>query len=463
MPAQNTDLSETPEDIPAATGLSDERIATILTALHENHPDEVTAYLRALNAPETADLLHKTGEEDRRKILEDYGDAFEPLVFSELDSGLRETILPAMPPRKVAAIVSALDSDDALDLIAGLAPDTRHDIIRNLSANIRLAIEEGLTFPEDSAGRLMQREYVAIPQFWTVGKTIDYLRAADDLPNDFYDLIVIDPAHHVVGEIPLNRLVRAVRSEKIENLTLDRSHNIPADMDQEEAALIFRREGIGSAPVVDADGRLLGVITVDDIINVIDAEAQEDILKLAGVAGGDLYRAILSTTGSRFKWLLINLLTAIAASIVISFFDATIQQVIALAILMPIVASMGGNAGTQSLTVAVRALASKQLSKANMWRIVWKETLVGMINGAGFAVILGILTALWFGNPLLGAIIAAATILNLAVAGLSGAGIPILLSRMGSDPAVSSTVVLTTVTDIVGFFGFLGLASLFLV
>ena len=234
-------------------------------------------------------------------------------------------------------------------------------------------------------------------------------------------------------------------------------------MDQEEVTYLFRREGLNSAPVVDSDNRLIGLITVDDIIDVIDEEAEEDIMKLAGVEGGDLYRAILSTTGSRFRWLFVNLMTAIAASIVISMFDATIQEVVALAILMPIVASMGGNAGTQALTVAVRALATKELSNTNMFRVIGKETVVGTLNGIGFAIIMGVIAALWFGSTTLGFVIAGAMVINLIIAGLSGAGIPILLSKMGSDPALSSTVLLTTITDIVGFFGFLGLASIFLV
>ena len=444
-------------------GLSDAEIAAILDALWEEQDDRLNALMAELNIADTAELLSKIPAEDRRALLEKYGEKFDPYVFSELDENLSREALSALPARKVAAILSELDSDDALDLIINFDPVFQTDIIRYLSAKTRLAIEEGLTFPEDSAGRLMQREYVAIPQFWTVGKTIDYLRAASEtLPDEFLDLIVIDPSYHVVGEIPLSRLVRSRRPEKIESLTLDEVHTIPALMDQEEVAYLFRREGIGSAPVVDEDGRLLGVITIDDVIEVVNEEAQEDLLKLAGVEGGDLYRAVLSTTGSRFKWLFVNLLTAILASFVISVFDATIQQVVALAVLMPIVASMGGNAGTQALTVAVRALATRELSGANGLRLVWKESLVGLLNGSAFAVIMGIIAALWFASPVLGGVIAAAMIVNLIFAGLCGAGIPLALNRFGIDPALASTVFLTTVTDVVGFFGFLGLASLFL-
>ena len=279
---------------------------------------------------------------------------------------------------------------------------------------------------------------------------------------DFFDVIVITPTYHVAGEIPLNRLIRSPRKEKLQNLTLDELHIIPADMDQEDVARLFKRESLGSAPVVDDNERLIGVITIDDVINVIHEEAEEDILKLGGVDQSDLYRAILSTTRSRFSWLFVNLITAILASIVISFFDATIEQIVALAVLMPIVASMGGNAGTQALTVAVRALATKELSSTNAARVVWKETLVGALNGMAFAIIIAVTTALWFQSTGLGVVIGLAMIINLIAAGVFGASIPIILSKMGADPALASTVFLTTATDVIGFFVFLGLAASFL-
>lgn len=445
-----------------SVGLSDERIADIVNALHDDI--NIAADIKNLNTSDCVDLIHKISPEDRQKLFALYHKEIDPYIMVLIDPELRQSALNVMPAFRVAEIVSALDSDDALDLIINLDDDFQKDIIRKLSARMRVAIEEGLSFPEDSAGRLMQREYVAVPEFWTVGKAIDFLRAAnpEDLPEDFYDIIVITPNYHVAGEIPLSRLVRAKRSEKLQNLTLDETHPIPATMDQEEVALIFRRESLGSAPVVDSDDRLIGVITVDDIIDVINEEAQEDILKLAGLDGGDLYRAVLSTTGNRFRWLFVNLITAIIASMVIALFDTTIENIVALAVLMPIVASMGGNAGTQALTVAVRALATKEVSRTNAWRIIWKETLVGTLNGIGFAFIMGIIAALWFSDPMLGGVIAVAMVVNLIVAGLCGASIPILLQKMGTDPAVSSTVFLTTVTDVVGFFGFLGLASLLL-
>ncbi|MCB9981295.1 MAG: magnesium transporter [Rhodospirillales bacterium] len=455
--AENT----TTEDV--SFTLSDDEIRATLNALHAEDSDTIHAVLEELSSADTAELLAKAPPEDRHEIIHMYGDTLEPDVFSEMDTELRRTTLEQMPAAQVAAIIAALESDDALDLIETFDEAFQKEIIRKLSAKTRVALEEGLSFPEESAGRLMQREVVAVPQFWTVGKTIDYLRAAaSDLPEDFFDLFVIDPAYHVKGHIPLNKLIRARRAGKIEDLTMEDTHPVPADMDQEEVAHLFRRENIVSAPVVDNDNRLLGVITIDDVIDVIDEEAQEDLLKLAGVDQADLYRAVLSTTGTRFRWLFINLLTAILASLVISFFDATIEQIVALAVLMPIVASMGGNAGTQALTVAVRALATRELSETNTARIIWKETLVGSLNGLAFAVITGAITAAWFASPMLGLVIAAAMIINLLVAGIFGAAIPVFLSRTGADPAVASTVFLTTVTDVVGFFAFLGLAAIFL-
>ncbi len=441
--------------------LTDGQIMDMIASVRAQDSDTVCTFLNDLSVADTAELIAKVNDDDRHELLSMYGENIDPSVFTEMDPELCKNALSSIPPGQVATIISALESDDALELVINLDQDFQQDILRKLSVKIRTAVEEGLSFPKDSAGRLMQREVVAVPEFWTVGKTVDYLRdAADDLPEEFFDIFVINPAYHVVGQIPLNKIVRAGRDDKIETLTLDEIHPIPADMDQEEVAHIFRRDDTASEPVVDENGRLIGVITIDDIVDVIDEEAQEDLLKMAGVDKGDLYRAVLSTTGTRFRWLFINLLTAILASIVISFFDATIDEIVALAILMPIVASMGGNAGTQALTVAVRGLATRELSGANTWRIIGKETIVGTLNGIAFAVIAGTVAALWFGSTMLGLVIAMAMVINMFVAGLFGAGIPILLDRFGSDPAVSSTVFLTTITDVVGFFAFLGLAAL---
>ncbi len=444
-------------------GLSDDAIREILETLQNEDAEKLDILLDDLTTSDKAELLEKVTLENRQALMLGFSQHFNADVIAILQEEIRSSVLEKMPAEQVAKIISDLDSDDALDIVGSLDEEFQQEIMRKLSAKIRMALQEGLNFPEDSAGRLMQREFVAIPQFWTVGKTIDYLRAAKDtLPDDFYDLIVIDPGHHVVGEIPLNKLVRAQRSVKIDDLTLDEVHPIPATMDQEEVATLFRNENLASAPVVDEDGRLIGIITYDDVIFVIDEEAEEDLLKLGGVKEDDLYRNIVTTATSRSRWLLINLFTAFLAASVISLFDATIEKIVALAILMPIVAGMGGNAGTQAMTVAVRAIATNEISGANAWRVIGKETAVGVLNGMVFAILIGIIAGFWFHDAGIGTVIAAAMIINLIVAGFFGSSIPVVLNRLNIDPAVASSVFLTTMTDVIGFFAFLGLASIFL-
>jgi magnesium transporter len=454
-------ITDSADDAPFL--LTDREIRDITDAVRAQDTDMVHAILEGMPPFDIADLIAKVTDEERRELLLMCAETMNPIVFAEMDSELRRAALSALSADQVAEIISRLESDDALGLVLDLDPEFRHEIIRKLSAKTRLAVEEGLNFPEHSAGRLMQRELVAVPQFWTVGKTIDYLReAGEDLPEDFFDIFVIDPAYHVLGQIPLNRVIRSKRPVKMEDLALDEIKPIPATMDQEELAHIFRRGDITSAPVVDDNNRLLGVVTIDDIVDVIDDEAEEDLLKLAGVDQDDMYRAVLSTSALRFRWLFVNLLTAFLAAGVVSLFGATIEKVVALAILMPIVAGMGGNAGTQALAVAVRAIALRELSGTNAARAVFKEALVGFINGCLFAFLVGVIAASWFQNPMLGVVIGAAMIINLVVAGFFGAFIPVLLNRIGSDPAVASGVFLTAVTDVVGFFAFLGLAAILL-
>jgi magnesium transporter len=461
---QNTSLSAVNDNDAAAVGLSDADIQDIMESLQREDGYAVQVAIEELSPADAAELLSKISDEDRQKLLEEHASAIEPETFAELPSELHKKTLEAMPPLEVAAIISELDSDDALNLIGNLEQDFQKEVIRKLSWKTRHNLEEGLTFPENSAGRLMQREFVSIPQFWTVGKTIDYLRAAaQDLPDEFFDLFVISPTHQVMGQIPLNRLVRSKRSEKMESLVLDEIHAIPAAMDQSEAAELFQRDNLTSAPVVDEEGRLIGVITIDDVIDVVQTEAQEEVLKLGGVGEDDLYRSIIPTSYFRSQWLFINLLTAFLASWVVSLFSNTIEQVVALAALMPIVAGMGGNAGTQTLAVIVRAIAIRELSGTNAPRAVYKEAVVGFLNGVSFAIITGTAILFWFHSPMLGLVIGMAMIINLIAAGVFGAVIPIILDRMGFDPAISSAVFLTTVTDIVGFFSFLGLATVLLV
>jgi magnesium transporter len=336
-------------------------------------------------------------------------------------------------------------------------------VLEPLAPIHRTLIEEGLSYPENSAGRLMQRQVAAVPADWTVGKTIDYLRDADDLPADFFDLFLIDPERRPIGTIPLSRVLRTPRGVALTEIMRSDMRMISAELDQEEVAFLFRQRDLISAPVIDAEGRLLGVITVDDVVDVIHEEHEEDIMGLAGVGTeDDRFHAIRDTIRSRFVWLTIHLVAAIAASAIISRFAGTIEELVALAILMPIVATMGGTAGIQALTVAVRAIAAKELTATNALRSIRKEILVSSLNGLLFGVLIGGLAWAWFGSPALGGVIALAMVINLLAAGLTGSVLPVVLQRAGFDPAVASSALLTSVTDVVGFYVFLALAAVLL-
>lgn len=381
-------------------------------------------------------------------------------MLPELDEVVRDDIIDQLSPAELAAAVSELDSDDAVQLVEDLSEEDQRVLLAAIPATDRAAVEVGLAYPENSAGRLMQRELVAVPASWTVGRLIDHLRTASDLPDEFYDIYVIDSARAPLGCVALSRVARTQRPVIIRDIMGSDLKLVPAEMDQEEVGYLFHHYDLVSAPVVDAEGRLIGVITVDDVVDVIEEEAEEDILRLGGVSETDIHESLLSTTRRRFVWLLVNLGTAILASVVIGLFEATIEQMVALAVLMPIVASMGGNAGTQTLTVAVRGLATKDLSATNALRIVNKEVLVGCLNGVFFAILAGAVATLWFDDPVLGIIIGAAMVFNLIVAALAGICIPLCLARLGIDPAVAAGVFLTAVTDVIGFFAFLGLAAI---
>jgi len=444
-------------------GVSPELVQGVRESLQEGRLAEARTLIAGLHAADLADLVEQIGPEQRGALIDLLRPDFDAEIFAYLSQSLREVVLDQLEPKELAAAVAELESDDAIDLIEDLDTNQQREILDNLPPETRAVVEEGLTFPEDSAGRLMSRDLVSVPQFWTVGRTLDYLRTeTDNLPEDFYDIFIVDPMHRVVGAVPLSRIMRQKRSVRLTDILTEDIRTVQATTDQEEVAFLFRQYGLVSAPVVDASGRLLGVITVDDVVDVIDEEAEDDLLKLSGVPDTDIYRAVLDTTRSRFSWLFVNLLTAILASGVISMFEATIAHVVALAVLMPIVASMGGNAGTQTLTVAVRALAMRELSEANAVRVVFKEALVGTINGMLFAMLIGVVAGLWFGDHLIGLVIGIAMIVNLFVAGLCGTLIPLGLAKLKIDPAVASAVFLTTVTDVVGFFAFLGLAALIL-
>lgn len=436
-------------------------IDRIEDALDAGKLNRVEKTIATLHSADLADLLEQLHPDDRRIVINlirpQLGD--EPEVLSYLNDEVRDEVVALLHPEEVASALAEMESDDALALIEDLDKADREKILASMPTSARLLVEEGLTFPEDSAGRLMQREMVAVPMFWTVGKTIDFLRTSGDLPNDFYMIFMIDPKYRPVGGALLSRILRSRRSVKLADLMDEEVRTIPASMDREEVAFLFRQYGLVSAPVVDEAGKLLGVITVDDVVEVIEEENQEDMLKLGGVQEEDRLSSVANTARSRFSWLGINFLTAVLASAVIAFFEATIAQIVALAVLMPIVASMGGNAGTQTMTVTVRGLATKELAGRSARRMVVKELAVGAINGVLFALIVGLVAGLWFADPWMGVVIGLAMIITLVVAGLTGALIPLALDKMNIDPAVASGVFLTTVTDVVGFFTFLGLAA----
>ncbi|MFG6582268.1 magnesium transporter [Sulfitobacter sp. 1A12779] len=461
---EELDPAASPEERAEAYVLDRKAVAAILEAVGANDQAHLTQLMEPLHAADIADLLEQIDEDDRAALIRLYGQEFDGEILSELDESVREEVISILTPQVLTQAVRELDSDDVVDLIEDLEDAQQETILDALEETDRVAVEQALNWPEYSAGRLMQREVVMAPEHWTVGQAIDHLRATkeEDLPDQFYHIVMVDPRLHPVGNVTLGKLMRSRRETRLADILEETFQIIPAMRDEGDVAYAFNQYHLISAPVVDEEGRLIGVITIDDAMAVLDEEHEEDILRLAGVGEGSLSDRVTETTKQRLPWLAVNLVTAIAASVVISQFEAAIAQIVALAVLMPIVASMGGNAGTQSLTVAVRAIATKDLTGSNVWRVIRREVLVGLVNGLIFAVIMGIVGVLWFGSPGLGYVIATAMVINLVVAGLAGTGIPILLERFGVDPALASGAFVTTVTDVVGFFAFLGLAAMVL-
>jgi magnesium transporter len=445
-------------------GLATEVVDAVVEALADERLDDAHELVQVLHYSDAADLLERLSPAERALLVGVMQLDFDPELLAEVDETVRDEIIDQLGLETIALVVSELDSDDALQVVEELDKEEQREVLDAIPAEERTLIEEGLAYSEDSAGRLMQREFVTVPEYWTVGETIDFMRqSADDedgaLPELFYDIYVVDPKHHPVGHIPLSSLLRTRRPVSVSDLMDPEMKILPARTDQEDVAFVFSQRDLVSAPVIDDDGRLVGTITIDDVVDVIHEEHEEDIMRLGGVSEGDLYAAAVDTTRARFAWLLVNLGTAILASIVIGLFQGTIEQMVALAVLMPIVASMGGNAGTQSLTVAVRALATKELTSTNAMRVIGKELMVGAFNGVLFAVLTGLVAFAWFDSAPIGVVIALAMTINMVVAGLAGTTIPILLERAGADPAIASSVVLTTITDVIGFFAFLGLSA----
>ncbi|VAV89756.1 Mg/Co/Ni transporter MgtE, CBS domain-containing [hydrothermal vent metagenome] len=437
-------------------------VARIIQAVDQGDQKRLLQEMAPLHPADIADLLEQINAFDRRRLIALYGAEFDGELLSELDAAIREEVINLLHPEVLAEAVRDLESDDVVDLVEDLEADQQEAILEVLEDSDRAAVEHSLTYPEFSAGRLMQREVVMAPEHWNVGETIDFLRDQDDLPEQFYHVILVDPRLKPVGYVTLGKLMGSRREVLLKSIPEDTFHTIPVTQDEGDVAYAFNQYHLISAPVVDENGRLVGVITIDDAMAVLDEEHEEDIMRLAGVGEGGLNDNIFETTRQRFPWLAVNLVTAILASLVIAQFEGIIAEFVALAVLMPIVASMGGNAGTQSLTVAVRAIATKDLTGSNVWRVIRREVLVGLINGMIFAVVMGIVGVIWFGGPVLGYVIAAAMVINLVVAGLAGTVVPVVLERMGIDPALASGAFVTTVTDVVGFCAFLGLAAVFL-
>ncbi|MFW5642292.1 MAG: magnesium transporter [Roseicyclus sp.] len=459
------DIRETATDGGRDAYALDERLRSALRgAIEAGEVAVIDALMEPLHPADIADLLEQVSDAERRAWLGIWSRGIDGEVLSELDWGLRSEVIGLLPPEVVARAVRELDSDDVVDILEDLDDAQAAALLDALDDRDRTAVEQALSYPEGTAGRLMQREVVHAPEHWNVGEMIDWLRAhKTGLPEQFYHVILTDPRLKPTGYVTLGRLLSTGRKTPLAEIVEESFRVIPATQDEDEVAYAFNQYHLISAPVVDEDGRLVGVITIDDAMNVLDEAHEEDILRLAGVSEeSSLSDRVGETTRQRLPWLLVNLVTAILASLVIAQFEEAIAQIVALAVLMPIVASMGGNAGTQALTVAVRALATKDLTRANLMRVVGREAAVGLINGLIFAVVMGIVGLVWFGSAQLGGVIAAAMVVNLLVAGLAGILIPVALNRLGVDPALASGAFVTTVTDVVGFFAFLGLAVLVL-
>jgi magnesium transporter len=436
-------------------------VETATLAIQAGDARRLTELAGDLHEFDLGALLEKLEHDDRPKLIALMGRDFDFTALTEVDDHVREDILDELPNETIADGMRDLDTDDAVYILEDMAEEDQEDILAQLDATDRVTLSKSLDYPEGSAGRRMQSEFIAVPPFWSVGQTIDYMRETEDLPDQFYSLYVVDPAHRMLGVIPLDRVLRSKRPVKVEDIMLEADHVVRAVDDQHDVAELFRTYNLVAIPVTDESERLVGVLTFDDIVDVVVEEADAEIKALGGVkAEEEISDTVWSTAKSRFTWLFVNLLTAILASVVIAMFESTLEKMVALAVLMPIVASMGGNAGTQSMTVAVRALAMRELDRTNATRVVRREVMVGALNGVAFAVVMGGIAAVWYGPLQLGVVIGGALVITLVAAALGGILIPMALDRFGVDPAVASGPLVTTVTDVIGFFAFLGIATL---
>ena len=440
--------------------LRPEFVERVLHAVEFGDDETARELVEPLHPADIADLIELAARDEREGLVKALAGIVDADVLVEMNDHVRETLLDALEPHQVADIAGQMETDDAVAILEDLDADEQQAVLQAMEPDDRAAVEEALSYPEESAGRLMQRDLCAVPEHWKVGQVIDYLRSTDELPTDFWEVFVVSPSHHPVGTCKLSTILRSPRGMPVRDIMIDEQTLIPVDMDQEDVALRFQKYALVSAAVTDSAGRLVGMITVDDIVHIIQEEASEDVLLLSGVGDeGDINEPVGESYRARVRWLIANLLTALVAAFVIRQFEHSIERLAILAVLMPIVAGVGGNAGTQTLAVTVRAIATNQLTGSNRWRAVGREIRVAMLNGLTIAVLIGVGVTLVLGSPQLGAVIAAAMLINIVVAGFAGVMVPLTLERAGADPAVASSVFVTMVTDSMGFLAFLGLAT----
>jgi magnesium transporter len=443
-------------------GASEELVENVISAIERNDSAFLVKVSKSLHAADVADLINKLTSDQRRPFIEAIKNHFDPTVLTYLEDSTKDAVLAFVGTGALAAALSNLESDDVIHVIEDLDKHQQKQLLDAIPAKERAILEEVLSYPEDSAGRLMQREIVCVPNFWTVKETIDFIHNAQGIPESFYSVFVVDPRHHPIGAVALNRILREEADTKIADIMENNLNLIPVTMDQEEVALMFRHYALVSAPVVDENGRLVGMITVDDVVDVIDEEAEQDIMYIAGVSESDFNDPVLETAFSRSRWLVVTLINTLIASHVISRFESSIHEKVALAFLMVIVAAMGGNSGMQAVTVTIRALATRELTSTNQMKAIRKELFVSIVMGLLFATILGTIGGLWLNELQVGLVLGGALFCNMLWAGLAGACLPIFVRRLGLDPAISAGPLLTTTTDVLGYAIFLGLATYFL-
>ena len=438
-----------------------EYIKVVTDKISNNDAEFITNSFKEMHPADAADIIEQLNDNDREKLIKLNNFKIDPQVFVELNESIQTEVIKFLSSDSIVSILKNLESDDAIKILENIDEKDKNNILASLPPKDRFILLESLSFPEDSAARIMQREFTAIPSNWSVGQTIDYLRENKDLPEEFLEIFIVDNNFTPIGTVPSSKVLRTSRDTKMISIMSESQLLIPVDMDREEVGRLFENYNLNSASVVDKNNKLVGMITSDDILTVLKEEAEEDALRLAGVGDEEITDGVVKKTKRRFTWLLLNLFTAIIASIVIGFFQEDIEKVVALAVLMPIVASMGGNAGMQTLAVTIRTIATNELTKNNFSQNLLKEFLIGVLNGILFAIISAAIVQFWFNDTTLSLIISISMILNMIVAGLFGILIPVSLKKMNIDPALSSSVFVTTITDVIGFLSFLGIGAYF--